>query len=112
MTGIINVITINSPAQVTVTGAGSIKTTVQSSPVITNLIGKPFLVQSGAGDYLNYTQSVAAATWTISHNFGKKPNVSVYTVGGLEMWGEVLHTSANVVQVTFDAAVSGFAILS
>ncbi len=113
MSEIVNIVTLNQQAQVVLTDQDNLTVVMQQDNQIVNMIGNPVAVGAGgSGDYLNFSQSTPATVWTISHNFGKKPNISTYTSGGLEMWGEVLHTSANVVQVSFDSAVSGFAILS
>ena len=89
--------------------------TPQSGSVVTMVSGgvKGDKGDPGAGgDYLQHDQSVAASTWTINHNFGVRPNVSVYTAGGLEMLAEVLHVSVNQTQILFDSPTAGFAILS
>jgi hypothetical protein len=65
---------------------------------------------SGSG--YNHTQGSAATTWTINHNLGFKPSVQTFTVGGLEIIGEVQHTSDNQVLVTFNIALAGIARLS
>jgi hypothetical protein len=68
---------------------------------------------SGSGSfYYRHDQAAAAATWTINHNLGTRPNVMAYTTGGQEIWGEVLHISANQIQIFFDTAIAGFAICS
>lgn len=54
-----------------------------------------------------FVQSVANATWTVNHNLGYKPHVSVLSVGGLEMLAEVLHASDNQVLVLFDSPKLG-----
>lgn len=59
-----------------------------------------------------HTQSVAATTWTINHNLGFRPAVTILSVGGKEMIAELLHTSVNQVQVFFDTAVAGIAVCS
>ena len=52
------------------------------------------------------------STWVINHNLLRRPLVGVFTVGGVEMWAEVLHVSLNQVIVTFDEPVAGYAICS
>jgi hypothetical protein len=66
---------------------------------------------SGGGDY-SHTQATAAATWTVNHNLGRRPAVTVMTAGGLEVLAEVLHTSVNQVLVTFDQPTAGLAVCS
>lgn len=56
-----------------------------------------------------HTQSVAAAEWIVNHNFGYKPDVSIYDNGGNEVEAQVLHMSDNQVRIYFAAANAGFA---
>lgn len=68
---------------------------------------------SGGGSfYYFHNQPTAAATWTINHVLGTRPNVKAYTVGGKEMIGEILHIDANQTQIIFDDPIAGFAICS
>lgn len=97
--------------------SGGITTTLAppSNSLVTMVSGgvKGDKGDAGAGgDHLQHDQTVAASTWTINHNFGARPNVSVYSTGGNEMWAEILHTSLNQTQILFDAPTAGFAILS
>lgn len=59
----------------------------------------------------NYVQDTEATTWTINHNFGYQPSVQTFSVGGVEMMGEVMHLSSNVSIVNFNIAVAGTARL-
>ena len=61
--------------------------------------------------YSRYDQTVAATTWTINHNAGRGVNISVYSVGGLQVIAQVIHVSVNQAQVLFDSAYSGYAIV-
>lgn len=67
---------------------------------------------SGVGGAFTYThtQAVAATTWVLNHNLGGRPNVSVYTAGGVEVWAEVVHISVNQAQVLLDTPLAGFAL--
>lgn len=60
----------------------------------------------------NFVQSVAATVWTIAHNLDYKPAVTTLSVGGMEMVGDVLHLSNNVLTVSFNIAVAGTARLT
>ena len=79
---------------------------------IVNIIGNPNVIGGGDGIYLMFTQSTQSSVWSIAHNFGKRPKVSAYTVGGKGVLAEELHLSANVVQLYFDSPFAGYAILS
>lgn len=59
-----------------------------------------------------HTQAVASDTWTVNHNLGFRPAVSLLSDGGREMWAEVIHTSVNQFIAYFDAPTSGIAICS
>ena len=59
-----------------------------------------------------HTQATADSTWTVNHNLGFRPAVTVLSPGGLEMLAEVLHTSLNQALVYFDAPKAGNAICS
>lgn len=58
-----------------------------------------------------YTQSVAASTWTVTHNLGKYPQVTIIDDNGVAMVGTVTYTSLNAISVTFTSAVTGKLIL-
>ena len=60
---------------------------------------------------VNFTQNLASSTWVIAHNLGYKPIVEVFSVGGVQMIGTVVHISHNLVNVQFEVAVAGFARL-
>lgn len=67
----------------------------------------------GTGDlnYL-YTQLIASATWNITHNLGKYPNVVVIDSGNTEVEGEVEYVDVNSVILRFSAAFGGTATLN
>ncbi len=59
-----------------------------------------------------HTQAVPSATWTIAHNLGWYPNVTVKDSTDRVVVGELAHPDANTVVATFSAAFSGVAYLS
>ena len=63
------------------------------------------------GNY-SHTQSVSSATWTITHNLGFRPAVSVVDSGGNHVIGDVNYVSVNVLTVSFSAPFGGSAYLS
>jgi hypothetical protein len=73
--------------------------------------GPPGIAGVGGGNY-EHIQSVASSTWTANHNLGFRPNVSVKTMGGVEVMAEVQHTSVNQTQITFDSPMTGIANFS
>lgn len=57
----------------------------------------------------NYTQASPSNLWIINHNLGYQPVVDVYTVGGVTMIAEVIHTTLNQVQIGLVTPQSGSA---
>jgi hypothetical protein len=60
----------------------------------------------------HHTQGASSATWTINHNLGWYPNVTVQDSGGSIVEGEITYTSVNSLRLTFTGAFSGNAYLS
>lgn len=68
---------------------------------------------AGSGDkHYEHTQSTPSAVWTITHNLGKKPAVTVIDSGGNEWQTAVEHVSTNQCVVRFSAPFSGVAFLN
>jgi len=69
---------------------------------------------SSAGGDLHYThnQTSSSTTWTITHNLGKFPSVTVVDSARSVVVGEVNMTNINEIQITFTAAFSGKAYLN
>jgi hypothetical protein len=59
---------------------------------------------------MKFEQTVALATWLITHSLGREPNVTVY-VGG-EVVDTDITASPTQVSITFPSPYSGFAILT
>ncbi len=59
-----------------------------------------------------HVQMSASLSWTVNHNLGRFPSVTVMTVGGLEMEPDVLHVSNNQTQINFVTPVAGRAIFA
>jgi hypothetical protein len=78
--------------------------------IVVTTLGPPGPPGPVAG--FDFTQSSAAVSWTINHNLGYRPSVQVFNVGGLEVLGEIQHTSNNQTIVTFNTAMAGTARLS
>lgn len=63
------------------------------------------------GNYM-HTQSSPSATWTIAHNMGYHPAVSVVDSAGSQVEGSTVWNDLNTVTITFSGAFSGVAYLS
>jgi len=61
------------------------------------------------GTGYTHTQSSASTTWTVNHNLGVRPLVSVTDTGGSQVECDVVHTSLNQVVLYFNAALAGVA---
>lgn len=59
-----------------------------------------------------HTQNAVSSTWSITHNLGFRPNVTTINSAFLNIEGNVEHTDANSLTITFDIATSGVAYLS
>jgi hypothetical protein len=54
----------------------------------------------------------ASATWTITHNLGRHPSVSLVDSAGTVFEAEVCYDSADQITVTLSAPTSGVAYLN
>jgi hypothetical protein len=75
-----------------------------------------FTLASASDKTFVFEQGVPAVTWTIQHNLGKFPSVSVVdtlnTANGQVYYGDVKYTDSNNLTVTFASAFSGKAYLN
>lgn len=67
---------------------------------------------SGSDKFHKHDQEVSSSTWTISHNFGRFPNIVIYDSAGDEVQGDVVHIDPNSTRVNFSAAFAGTAFLT
>lgn len=65
--------------------------------------------QGEPGQFDDFEQefSSPAITWTVNHNLGRKPLVSVLTTGNFEMEAQIGHTNNNQFVVYFAAPMVG-----
>lgn len=66
----------------------------------------------GSGFYYEFQQLTPLQTWVVNHNLGSRPNTTVYTVGGMQVFAEVQHFSLNQARIYFDQPATGFVICS
>jgi len=64
------------------------------------------------GVAVEHVQLSPSDTWVCNHNLGYRPNVGVFSVGGVEMFACVIQASVNQVLVYFDSPTTGFAVFS
>lgn len=68
---------------------------------------------AGAGaDTYTHQQLIPATVWTIVHNLGKYPSVTVIDSAGTEVEGDVQFTDTNTIVITFSSAFAGKASLN
>lgn len=66
----------------------------------------------GTDAHYEHSQGTASATWTITHNLGKKVAVEVVNSAGSRVFPRISWTNANEVVLTFSAAMTGTAHLN
>ena len=59
-----------------------------------------------------FIQSAPSATWTITHNLGKFPSVSVVDSGNTTVYGDIDYIDENSLTITFSAAFGGKAYMN
>ena len=79
--------------------------------LLDELTGTAAAAQLGITDDRHHThkQAQAAKVWTVAHNLGKRPAVTVVDSAGTVVIGEVDYLDDNTVRLTFCAAFSGTA---
>jgi hypothetical protein len=93
----IGTVTAGVPASVSITGVAPSQTLNFVLPV---------------GGSFVHNQSVSASTWTITHNLGFFPSVSVVDNGGNMVIGDVSYITENQVSISFSASFGGKAYFS
>lgn len=66
----------------------------------------------GGGTGYVHTQTASSNNWTVNHNLGYYPNVTVVDSAGTNVVGEVVYESINKLTIKFSAAFSGKAYCS
>jgi hypothetical protein len=116
MSDIINVVIVEQPAE-------TIEVIVDpdaSPPILVEVsdpVGPPGPPgppgPSGVGSAtMTHIQLAASTVWTITHNFGYKPNVTCFENDDVEIEGTLVHIDNNSLTITYSVLVSGYAILS
>ena len=59
-----------------------------------------------------HNQSIAAASWSITHNLGKYPSVNVIDSANSNIIGSVTYNSINQITISFAGDTSGTATLN
>jgi hypothetical protein len=110
-------ITLAPPPVVEITVTGGPSLTITAQPQV-----EVEIVQAGvqgapgpqgapgqsAASY-EHLQALAADVWTVNHNLGLRPAVTVLSPGGLEVEASVTHISVNQTVITFVTPQAGSA---
>lgn len=67
---------------------------------------------SGGTPAYTYAQGTASDEWTIQHNLGRYPSVTIVDSGGNVVVGDVQYLSMNEISISFAGAFSGKAYLN
>ena len=62
----------------------------------------------GTADSYEHTQSIPLAIWTVPHNLGRHPSVTVTNTLGEVITPDVNYIDATTVQITHGTALAGF----
>ncbi|MCO5250689.1 MAG: hypothetical protein M9949_04620 [Candidatus Kapabacteria bacterium] len=65
-----------------------------------------------ADAHYTHEQTVASATWTVTHNMGKYPSVSVVDTGDNVIVPDVEYIDTNSLTILFSGATAGNAYLN
>ena len=89
------------------------KPSINGVTLVGNKTSEDLGIISGSGD-LHYThsQEVPSNTWTITHNLGKHPSITVISSTGNNVIGEYEYVDSNEVILRFNAIFSGKAYLN
>jgi hypothetical protein len=73
--------------------------------------GKPGVIplSSIADAHYVHEQTVASATWAVTHNLGKKPSVIVVDSGNNTIEPDIVYIDNNSLEIHFAGSTSGFA---
>jgi hypothetical protein len=67
---------------------------------------------ASTGQTYTHSQSIPSETWTINHNLGQFPSVTVVDSAGTEVIGGVTYQNSNTIVLSFTAAFAGKAYLN
>lgn len=70
------------------------------------------LIQSNRDKTYIHTQSQPAGQWTIAHNLGKLPSVSIIDSAGTMVHGDVTYVDSNNIVINFNGGFTGQATLN
>lgn len=69
-------------------------------------------IGGGGGTTYIHTQVIPSGIWTIIHNLGKYPSVTLVDTTSEVMLGDIIYINANTITVLFTSAIDGKAYLN
>jgi len=70
-------------------------------------------LNNGSGDRnREFEQAIPSTLWSITHNFGKRPAVTILTSAGDVVWAAINHIDDNSLTVSFTNPFSGKVVLN
>lgn len=103
-------VTVSPPTLPAVKAAPPATTSVTVLPVA-GPTGPPGAAGAPGGSTYTHTQSTPAASWAITHNLGRYPQVTVVDTTGDRLFPDLTYDSINTVTVTHASPTAGFAYL-
>ena len=80
----------------------SLRAVQSSNGSLTNEKFYSIIVYGGGADKAyTHEQNASAETWSVAHNLGKRPSVTVVDVNNIQGYGIVTHTNENNLTITF-----------
>lgn len=67
---------------------------------------------AGGDKHYQHNQTTPSATWTVTHNLGKLPSITVMDSAGNVVEGDYENVSVNQTILTFSGAFSGIAVFN
>jgi hypothetical protein len=103
-----NGITVNVTEEIVdVTTVQEVVTANVIEEIVDVTVSDGVTIYEGQDKQYEHIQSPASATWTVAHNLGKVPSVTVIDSTGRQVFGGVQHTDTNNTILTFSAPFSG-----
>lgn len=108
-------ITFSIVQDVTRPGSSSITSTISPPPKeITATLDRAVPVGTGGGSAsaFTWTQDIPLSVWTIAHNLGRFPSVTVVDLQGRKVEPDISYVDNTTLQITHGAAYAGKAFLN
>lgn len=79
---------------------------------ITMSLEKAVPVGGATASTFTWPQAIPLAVWTIPHNLGRYPSVTVVDTTGAKVEPDISYVDSNIIQITHGAAFAGKAYLN